>query len=78
MEEITTNGLLTAIINVVAELIDIIINIHNRLLIISTSNAVKQSKNTANALYKYIFEVNDKILLIGINETSNLNKLNEK
>jgi len=49
----------------------------NRLLIISTSNAVRQSKVTAFARNKYICEQADKILFVGLNETSSLNKLYE-
>ncbi len=49
----------------------------NRLLIISTSNAVRQSKVTAFARNKYICEQADKILFVGLNETSSLNKLHE-
>ena len=49
----------------------------NRLLIISTSNAVRQSRVTAFARNKYICEQADKILFAGLNETSSLNKLYE-
>ena len=47
----------------------------NRLLIISTSNAIRQSKVTARARNKYICEIADKILFVGVTEMSNLYKL---
>ena len=43
-----------------------------RLLIISTSHAVRQSKVTALARNKYICEIADKILFVGVNEKSSL------
>ncbi len=43
-----------------------------RLLIISVSKAVRQSKATAIARNKYICEVADKIVFIGVNEKSSL------
>ena len=49
----------------------------NRLLIISTSTAVRQSKATAYARNKYICEIADQILFVGLNEASSLNKLHE-
>lgn len=41
-----------------------------RLLIISTSTAVRQSKVTAHARNKYICEIADSILFVGVNEKS--------
>jgi len=43
-----------------------------RLLIISTSSAVRQSKATAHARNKYICELADQVLFIGVTETSSL------
>ena len=50
----------------------------NRLLIISVSKATRQSKATAFARNKYICEMADKILFVGVNEKSSLNSLKEK
>ena len=50
----------------------------NRLLIISVSNAVRQSKITAHARNKYICEIADHILFVGVNEKSSLTPLKEK
>ena len=47
----------------------------NRLLIISVSNAPRQSKVTANARNRYVCEIADKILFIGVNERSSLLEL---
>ena len=47
----------------------------NRLLIISVSNAVRQSKATAYTRNKYICELADKILFVGVTEKSSLFKL---
>lgn len=44
----------------------------NRLLIISVSEAVRQSKATAYARNKYICEIADQILMVGVNENSSL------
>lgn len=44
----------------------------NRLLIISVSDAVRQSKATAYARNKYICEIADQILMVGVNEKSSL------
>ena len=44
----------------------------DRLLIISTTNAVRQSKVTALARNKYICEIADSILFVGVNEKSSL------
>ena len=44
----------------------------NRLLIISVSKAVRQSKATAHARNKYICEIADKILFVGVTENSSL------
>ena len=50
----------------------------NRLLIISVSKAVRQSKATAYARNKYICEKADKILFVGVTEKSSLCSLKEK
>ena len=44
----------------------------NRLLIISVSKAVRQSKATALARNKYICEIADQIVFVGVNEKSSL------
>ena len=44
----------------------------NRLLVISVSNAVRQSKSTALARNKYICEIADQIVFVGVNEKSSL------
>ncbi len=49
-----------------------------RLLIISVSKAVRQSKVTALARNKYICEVADKIVFVGVNEKSSLFGLQEE
>lgn len=49
----------------------------NRLLIISVSKAVRQSKATAYARNKYICEIADQILFVGVTEKSSLCPLNE-
>lgn len=49
----------------------------NRLLIISVSKAVRQSKATAFVRNKYICEIADKILFVGVCETSSLYPLKE-
>lgn len=46
-----------------------------RLLIISVSNAVRQSKVTAHARNKYICEIADQVLFVGVGEKSSLYKL---
>ena len=50
----------------------------NRLLIISVSNAVRQSKATAHARNKYICEIADKIQFVGVTEKSSLYTLKDK
>ena len=50
----------------------------NRLLIISVSNTPRQSKATALARNKYICEIADKILFVGVNKNSSLYPLKEK
>ena len=50
----------------------------NRLLIISVSKAVRQSKVTARSRNKYICEIADKILFVGVNEKSSLFELTTK
>ena len=47
----------------------------NRLLIISVSNAVRQSKATALIRNRYICEIADLILFVGVNEKSSLHSL---
>lgn len=49
-----------------------------RLLIISTSTAVRQSKVTALARNKYICEIADSILFVGVTTNSSLYPLVEK
>ena len=49
----------------------------NRLLIISVSKATRQSKATAHARNKYICEMADKILFVGVTEKSSLYVLKE-
>lgn len=50
----------------------------NRLLIISVSNAVRQSKVTAHARNKYICDIADKILFVGVDENSSLYPIKEE
>ena len=50
----------------------------DRLLIISTTNAVRQSKVTALARNRYICELADSVLFVGVNEKSSLKPLQEK
>lgn len=50
----------------------------DRILIISTTNAVRQSKVTALSRNRYICELADEILFVGVNEESSLNSLKEK
>ena len=47
----------------------------NRLLVVSVSNAVRQSKTTALARNKYICEIADQIVFVGVNEKSSLLEL---
>lgn len=47
----------------------------NRLLIISVSNAPRQSKATALVRNKYICEIADKVFFVGVNEKSSLYQL---
>ena len=47
----------------------------NRLLIISVSNAARQSKSTPLARKRYICEISDQILFVGVTEQSSLNSL---
>ena len=49
-----------------------------RLLIISAISAVRQSKITALARNKYICELADRIIFVGVNEKSSLYPLKEK
>ncbi len=50
----------------------------SRLLIISTSTAVRQSKVTAFARNKYICEIADSIIFVGVTTNSSLYPLAEK
>ena len=50
----------------------------DRLLIISTTNAIRQSKVTALARNKYICENADSILFVGVTNNSSLYPLTEK
>ena len=50
----------------------------HRLLVISVSKAVRHSKATAHARNKYICEIADKILFVGVNAESSLSPLKEK
>ena len=45
---------------------------HNRLLIISVSNAIRQSKVTAMTRNRYVCEMSDRILFVGVTEQSSL------
>lgn len=47
----------------------------NRLLIISVSNAVRQSRATAHVRNKYICEIANQILFVGVTEKSSLFEL---
>lgn len=47
----------------------------NRLLILSVSNAARQSKVTALMRNKYICEISEQILFVGVTEQSSLNTL---
>ncbi|MBF1383740.1 hypothetical protein [Prevotella aurantiaca] len=47
----------------------------NHLLIISASNSVRQSKETALVRNKYICDIADKILFVGVTEQSSLYEL---
>lgn len=49
-----------------------------RLLIISTSNGTRQSKATAFARNKYVCEISDNIVFVGVNEKSSLYKLSSE
>lgn len=49
----------------------------NRLLIVSVSNAARQSKNTAMMRNKWLCEMADRILLVGVTEHSSLYALQE-
>ena len=50
----------------------------NRLLIISVSNAIRQSKVTAHARNKYICELADSIFFVGVTINSSLYPLTEE
>ena len=50
----------------------------NRLLIISVSKAVRQSKATAHARNKYICEIADQTVFVGVTENSSLFPLKEQ
>ena len=49
-----------------------------RLLIVSTTTATRQSRATALSRNRYICELADEILFVGVNEKSSLNSLKEK
>ena len=49
----------------------------HRLLVISVSKAARQSKATAHARNKYICEIADKILFVGVTEKSSLYPLTD-
>ena len=49
-----------------------------RLLIISTSNDSRQSKATAFARNKYVCEISDNIVFVGVNEKSSLFELSSE
>ena len=49
-----------------------------RLLIISTSSSPRQSKATALSRNRYICEITDQILFVGVNEKSSLYTLNKE
>ena len=49
-----------------------------RLLIVSVSNAVRQSKATAHARNRYICEIADQILFVGVDEKSSLFELQKE
>ena len=52
--------------------------VQNRLLIISVSNAVRQSKITAMARNRYVCEMADKIFFVGVTEQSSLYTLKKE
>ena len=52
--------------------------LQNRLLIISVSNAVRQSKITAMARNRYVCEMADKIFFVGVTEQSSLYTLKKE
>ena len=49
-----------------------------RLLIISTSAAVRQSRTTALARNRYICELADRIMMVGVTESSSLYRLQDE
>ena len=51
--------------------------IQKRLLIVSVSNAVRQSKNTAMMRNRWICEMANRILFIGVTEQSSLYALKD-
>ena len=50
----------------------------NRLLIVSSSNTVRQSQASAFARNRYICEMADEIIFVGITEKSSLHRLKEQ
>ena len=50
---------------------------NGRLLIISTTSATRQSRNTAYARNQYICELVDKVIMVGVDEGSSLVPLKE-
>ena len=51
---------------------------NNRLLIVSTSNATRQSKATAQTRNRYICEQADQIFMVGVTEASSLYNLQQE
>jgi len=52
--------------------------VQGRLLIISTSTAIRQSRATALARNRYICELADRIMMVGVTENSSLYALQEQ
>jgi len=50
---------------------------NGRLLIVSTSNATRQSKITAHARNRYICEQADEIFMVGVTDASSLYNLQQ-
>lgn len=51
---------------------------NGRLLIVSTSNAARQSKTTAHSRNRYICEQAEQLFLVGVTETSSLYNLQQE
>ncbi len=67
----------TPIVVTPAEMVEILKE-HGRLLIISTSTAIRQSRATALARNRYICELADYIMMVGVTEDSSLYGLQEE